>query len=122
MIPHVALSSWYELFQIGKMRLLIARSSAFAAAGSTPGRRRPTTVYRKGPRRGGAGNCCSDEPLDPLLQRSDFLRQDARQRVVRAVQPDRLPDRVLPAAQALLPERMAHDHRRRTARPRIRFR
>jgi hypothetical protein len=56
-----------------------------------------------------------------LLERADARRQDADERVVRAVEADRPADRVVASAQPLLPEAMAHDDRRRRARLTVGF-
>jgi hypothetical protein len=75
---HVALSSWYELFQIGKMRLLIACSSAAAVAPRRAGlqpaddreEERPAPLRRL--------ELLDGEPLRRLLERADPAGQDAR--------------------------------------------
>ena len=61
------------------------------------------------------------EPLLPLLERSDRPGQNARQRVVRSVEPHGLSDGVRASAQALLPERVAHDDRRSARRLPVRL-
>ena len=108
-MPHVALSSWYEDFQIGKMRLLIAVSSAVAAR-SAPGAQPPEhrdeerTLARRRPI---ARRCRTAGPVRAV--RSSAQHSD--QRVVRAVEPHGPPDAHAgrPAAAA---RTVADDHRR----------
>ena len=75
---------------------------------------------KNGPLRGGVSPLRSDEEVLPLLERPDRRRQHADERVVGAVEANRLADRVGSAAEPLLPEPMADDHRRRAAGPAVR--
>src|SRR5438046_1380196 len=53
--PQVAFSSWYDDFQIGNRRTVVARIASTAAVAETPGRSRPRTMVPNGPLRlGGA--------------------------------------------------------------------